>query len=59
MRFDWLNIAVGVACIVLAGLVVGWLASVVSLALPGFVLTAISALIGILVWFTIMPRIKR
>ena len=59
MRFDWLNIAVGVACIVLAGLVVGWLTSVVSLALPGFVITAISALIGILVWFTIMPRIKR
>jgi xanthosine utilization system XapX-like protein len=59
MRFDWLNIAIGVACIVLAGLVVGWVSSMIPLALPGFVWTAIAALIGILVWFTIMPRIKR
>ena len=59
MRFDWINIAIGVACIVLAGLLVSWIASMLSLALPGWVLTAITALIGILVWFTIMPRIKR
>lgn len=59
MKFDWLNIAVGVACIVLSGLVVGWLAGTLGLALPGFILTAITALIGILVWFTIMPRIRR
>ena len=59
MRFDWLNIAIGVACIVLAGLVVGWVSSIIPLPLPGFVWTAIAAFIGILVWFTIMPRIKR
>ena len=59
MRFDWLSIAIGVACIVLAGMLVGWLSAYIPIALPGFVWTAIAALIGILVWFSILPRIKR
>jgi hypothetical protein len=59
MKFDWLNIAVGVVCFVVVGLLVGWLSSMIPLALPGFIWTAITALIAILVWFSIMPRIKR
>jgi hypothetical protein len=27
--------------------------------LPGFVYTALAALLGIIVWFAIMPRLKR
>jgi len=59
MKFDWLNIAVGVVCFVIVGLLVGWLQPMLQLSLPGFVWTAITALIAILIWFSIMPRIKR
>jgi hypothetical protein len=59
MRYDWLNILIGVVCIVLAGIVVGWVATFVPLALPGWLWSAVAALVGILVWFAIMPRIKR
>jgi hypothetical protein len=60
MKFDWLSIAIGVVCIVLAGLVVGWLVPMIGLGgLPGWLITGIAALLGILVWFAILPRIKR
>jgi xanthosine utilization system XapX-like protein len=59
MRFDWVNILVGVICIVVAGMLVGWLVPMLALDLPSFVYTALAALLGILVWFAIMPRLKR
>lgn len=60
MRLDWVNILVGVVCIVIAGLLVGWLLPLVGLGgLPGFVYTALAALLGIIAWFAIMPRLKR
>ena len=60
MRFDWLSIAIGVVCIVLAGMFVGWLFPTIGLGgLPGWLISAIAALLGILVWFAILPRIKR
>ena len=60
MRFDWLSILIGVVCIVIAGLIVGWLLPQIGLGgLPGWLYTAIAAFLGILVWFSILPRIKR
>jgi hypothetical protein len=60
MRFDWLSILIGVVCIVLAGMLVGWLAPMIGLGgLPGWLLSGIAALIGIVAWFAILPRIKR
>ena len=59
MRFDWINILVGVICIVVAGMLVGWLVPMLGLNLPSFVYTALAALLGIIVWFAIMPRLKR
>jgi hypothetical protein len=59
MRIDWINVLVGVVCIVIAGMLVGWLSAYIPLALPGFIWSAIAALLGILAWFAIMPRIKR
>ena len=49
MRFDWINILVGVICIVVAGMLVGWLVPMLGLNLPGFVYTALAALLGIIV----------
>ena len=57
MKFDWIDILIGVVCIVIAGLLVGWLLPMLNLALPGFVYTAIAAFLGILLWFTIRGRI--
>jgi hypothetical protein len=60
MRLDWVNILVGVVCIVVAGMLVGWLFPLIGLGgLPGFLYTAIAALLGIIAWFAIMPRLKR
>jgi hypothetical protein len=60
MRFDWVSIAIGVVCIVIASLVVGWLLPMIGLgAIPGWLYTAIAAFLGILAWFAILPRIKR
>jgi len=60
MRFDWVNIAVGVVCIVVAGLLVGWILPLIGLGgLPGFIYTALAALLGIIAWQFITPRLKR
>lgn len=60
MRLDWVNILVGVVCIVVAGLLVGWLLPLVGLGgLPGFIYTALAALLGIIAWLFITPRLKR
>jgi hypothetical protein len=60
MRLDWVNILVGVVCIVVAGMLVGWLLPLIGLGgLPGLVYTALAALLGIIAWFAIMPRLKR
>ena len=59
MKFDWIDILIGVVCIVIASLLVGWLLPMLGLALPGFVYTAIAAFLGILLWFTIRGRIRR
>jgi hypothetical protein len=59
MKFDWIDILIGVVCIVIAGLLVGWLVPMLNLALPGFIITAIAAFLGILLWFTIRGRIRR
>ncbi|MEO6015499.1 MAG: hypothetical protein ABIQ30_18175 [Devosia sp.] len=60
MRFDWINILVGVVCIVIAGLLVGWLLPLIGLGgLPGFIYTALAGLLGIIAWLFITPRLKR
>ena len=60
MRFDWIDILIGVVCIVVAGLLVGWLLPLIGLGgLPGLVYTALAALLGIIAWFAIRPMIKR
>lgn len=60
MRFDWIDILIGVVCIVVAGILVGWLLPLVGLGgLPGFLYTALAALLGIIAWFAIRPMIRR
>ena len=60
MRFDWIDILIGVVCIVVAGLIVGGVLPLIGLGgLPGIVYTALAALLGIVAWFTIRPMIKR
>jgi hypothetical protein len=60
MRFDWIDILIGVVCIVVAGLIVGGVLPLIGLGgLPGIVYTALAALLGIIAWFAIRPMIKR
>ena len=61
MRLDWIDIVIGVVCIVLAGMLVGWLLPTIGLSggIWGIVSTALAALIGIIAWFAIRPMIKR
>ena len=60
MRFDWIDILIGVVCIVVAGLLVGGVLPLIGLGgLPSLVYTALAALIGIVAWFAIQPMIKR
>jgi hypothetical protein len=60
MRFDWIDILIGVVCIVVAGMVVGGVLPLIGLGgLPGLVYTALAALLGIVAWFAIRPMIKR
>ena len=60
MRFDWIDIVIGVVCIVICGLLVGWLLPLIGLGtLPGLVYTALAAFLGIVLWFAVRPMIKR
>ncbi len=56
MRFSGADIAIGIAVLVVAFVAVFLLAGVLSLQVPQWLLAAVAAGAGVIVWFAIMRR---
>ena len=57
VKFTWINVAILVACVVVANVLVGAIAGF--LPLPGIILTAIGAAIGVFAWFIIVAAMAK
>ena len=56
MTFSGADIAIGIAVLVVAFVVVFLLAGALSLPVPQWLLAAIAAAVGVIVWFAILRR---